>query len=115
MKNPRLLLGMPHRETLYVSGGTTFPYATTRARACDLDHTIPWRADGPPGQTRPSRLGPLSRREHRAKTHGGWQLEQPAPGVFHWRSPGGYHYRVGRIGTRPKPDDPLGQMMWNIF
>lgn len=23
MKNPRLLLGMPHRETLYVSGGTT--------------------------------------------------------------------------------------------
>ena len=29
MKNPRLLLGMPHRETLYVSGGTTLKRAET--------------------------------------------------------------------------------------
>lgn len=32
-------------------------------------------------------LGPLSRRQHRAKTHGGWQADQIHPGVFLWRSP----------------------------
>ena len=85
---------------------SVFPYATTRARACDLDHTIPWRADGPPGQTRPSRLGPLSRREHRAKTHGGWHTRQPRPGVFIWTSPLGYRYQVDHQGTHTLPNQP---------
>lgn len=87
-----------------------FPYATTPARSCDLDHTIPYDHDAPPGtgQTRPDNLGPLGRRSHRAKTHAGWQLRQPSPGCFVWASPAGYTYAVTpngttRIGTPPGP------------
>ncbi len=102
------------RQVILRDSHEVFPFSARSARNQDLDHTVPYR-EGAKGQTRASNLGPLSRKAHRAKTHGGWQLEQPTPGTFHWRSPGGYHYRVGRNGTRPKPDDPLGQMMWNIF
>ncbi len=71
-----------------------FPFSTTRSVHADLDHTIPYKPNGPPGQTRPSNLGPLGRREHRAKTHGRWQLRQPEPGTYEWRSGFGYPYRV---------------------
>ncbi|GAA1398593.1 hypothetical protein GCM10009599_29720 [Luteococcus peritonei] len=71
-----------------------FPFSTRRSAGLDLDHTQPWRDDGPPGQTRPDNLGPLGRGVHRAKTHGGWQLTQPMPGIFLWRSPLGYLYLV---------------------
>jgi hypothetical protein len=81
------------RDTIEV-----FPYSTRTARAADLDHTIPWRPGGT-GQTRASNLGPLSRRPHRAKTHGGWHLEQPKPGIFWWTTPGGDRYRVTPNGT----------------
>ncbi len=77
-----------------------FPYGTRQARACDLDHTQPYQFDrNVTGQTGMHNLGPLSRRTHRAKTHGGWQLTQPEPGVFHWRSPAGYEYIVTAAGT----------------
>ena len=78
---------------------SVFPYDTTRARACDLDHTNPWRRGGPPDQTRTSNLAALGRRSHRAKTFGGWQLKQPRSGVFDWTSPLGYRYRVDHQGT----------------
>lgn len=87
-------------------GYSVFPFATRSARRCDHDHTIPWRSDGPPGQTRPSNLGPLDRPSHRAKTHGGWVVHQPHPGVFEWTSPLGYRYRVDRGGTVRLDDDP---------
>ncbi|MFT4110675.1 hypothetical protein [Propionicimonas sp.] len=79
-----------------------FPYSSRAARGCDLDHTIPYLT-GEHGQTRPSNLGPLSRRAHRGKTHGGWTLEQPRPGVFWWTSPRGQVYRVGPDGTTRVP------------
>lgn len=88
-----------------------FPFASRPARSCDLDHTRPYRADGASGQTGLHNLGPLSRRAHRAKTHGGWQLAQPAPGVFHWRSPAGYEYVVTARGTTrvaAPPPQPVG-------
>ncbi len=75
-----------------------FPYATLNAASCDADHTLPY-TDGRPGQTRLDNLGPLSRKTHRAKTHGKWKLEQPTPGVFHWTSPHGYHYTVTANGA----------------
>lgn len=75
-----------------------FPYGTRPTRSCDLDHTIPYQ-DGDPGQTNPGNLGPLSRYTHRAKTHGGWFLEQPEPGRYRWRSPHGYQYEVTAAGT----------------
>ncbi|MGI5951459.1 MAG: DUF222 domain-containing protein [Brooklawnia sp.] len=75
-----------------------FPYGTRSAKGCDMDHTIPYTL-GEPDQTRLDNLGPLSRFAHRAKTHGGWHLEQPAPGHFKWTSPAGYQYLVTPDGT----------------
>ncbi|MFZ2441504.1 MAG: hypothetical protein WAW51_04050, partial [Ilumatobacteraceae bacterium] len=75
-----------------------FPFGATPASDCDMDHTIAFVA-GRAGQTCLRNLGPLSRKTHRAKTHGKWKLEQPAPGVFHWTSPHGYRYRVTAAGT----------------
>ena len=76
-----------------------FPYSSREARSLDLDHTIPY-VEGVPGQTRPTNLGPLTRRVHRGKTHGGWRLDQPRQGVFWWQSPRGQVFRVGPDGTR---------------
>ncbi|MFZ0529234.1 MAG: HNH endonuclease signature motif containing protein [Propionicimonas sp.] len=91
-----------------------FPWSSRSARRLDLDHTEPYRA-GVPGQTRASNLGPLSRKVHRAKTHGGWKLEQPRPGVFYWQSPAGHQYRVGPHGTTrlsPDPDADPFERLW---
>ncbi|AMS06533.1 DUF222 domain-containing protein [Acidipropionibacterium acidipropionici] len=75
----------------------------------DLDHTVAYRrstpgSPAPPGQTRISNLGPLGRREHRAKTAGIWTLSQPEPGVYEWTNRAGRRWRVSRgrtIGPRP--------------
>ena len=73
----------------------SFPGSTrSSTRGCDLDHTSAYQPGGPPGQTRLDNLSPLSRRAHRAKTHGGWVVHQVVPGVLVWRSPGGYVYLV---------------------
>ncbi|MDR1807824.1 MAG: hypothetical protein LBR33_07955 [Propionibacteriaceae bacterium] len=79
-----------------------FPYSSKPATGCDLDHIQPYHP-GRPGQTRLSNLAPLSRRVHRAKTHAGWTYTQPEPGVFHWTSPAGHHYKVDQLGTTPLP------------
>lgn len=89
-----------------------FPFSARRARGCDLDHTVPFdhtvpydhtvpHAAAPPGskQTRPDNLGPLSRKVHRAKTAGLWQVSQSEPGVFRWTSPQGFRYEVSPQGT----------------
>ncbi|HEU4513603.1 MAG TPA: hypothetical protein VFR87_10915, partial [Nocardioidaceae bacterium] len=54
---------------------------------------------GPPGQTAMGNLGLLTRFAHRVKTHGRWSLREPTPGVFEWRSPHGYRFRVDHHGT----------------
>ena len=75
-----------------------FPYSSRPARNQQLDHTIAYRK-GEPGQTRAANLGPLSTKAHRAKTHGHWNLTQPAPGVYWWKTPAGNHYRTTPNGT----------------
>jgi len=82
-----------------------FPWSSRTSRSLDLDHTQPYdhTPDAPPGQTCPDNLGPLTRRAHRAKTHNGWEIAQPFPGVFDWRSPLGYHYRVDHTGSQELP------------
>jgi len=75
-----------------------FPYSSREARHLDLDHVDPY-IPGHPDQTRASNLAPLSRRSHRVKTHAGWILEQPEPGVFYWRTGLGQTFRVGPDGT----------------
>ena len=105
------------RQVLLRDGFEVFPYSSRPARAKDLDHTVPYRP-GVPEQTRAENLGPLSRRVHRAKTHGGWQLSQPGPGIFWWTTPSGYRYRVGPSGTARFGDsrDPglraMGRLQW---
>jgi hypothetical protein len=80
-----------------------FPYGTLPSRQADKDHTTPYdahRRTGPP-QTSLDNLGPLSRRHHRAKTHGGFTCHQPIPGTYYWRLPSGRWYRHDRLGTQP--------------
>jgi hypothetical protein len=81
-----------------------FPFAAGVSRRIDLDHTIPYLSPdegGPPGQTRIGNLGPHARRNHRHKTHGGWQVRQPEPGTWLWRSP---HRRIYLVNaTAPIP------------
>ena len=108
-------------------------------RVPDLDHTIPWEStrhhwvdqlasDSPPsqasdhpprnvdpppkplGQTRPDNLAPLSRKVHRAKTHGGWRLTQPHPGTFLWTSPLGFGYLVTPSQSW-LVNDPTGRLL----
>lgn len=78
-----------------------FPFSSRRSSGLDLDHTLPYDhgPGAPPGQTRTDNLGPLSRRPHRAKTHGGWRVVQRRPGTFEWMSPYGFRYLVGPHGT----------------
>lgn len=81
----------------------------------DLDHTQAYLAPddgGPPGQTGPGTLGPLSRTPHRAATSGRWRKRQPAPGIYLWRSPGGWIFLVTNNGTLPLGRSPYAQRVW---
>ena len=106
-----------------------FPWTKKPMSGLDLDHTQPWRAtqklwdqDPPPptchcshgeGLTRLDNLGPVSRKVHRAKTHGGWKLTQPAPGTFIWTSPQGFTW----LQTPSQSwliDDPTGRLIERV-
>src|SRR5262245_9648708 len=81
---------------------------TRPAAACDIDHSIGY----PDGPTADWTLGPPCRPHHNGKTHAGWQLTQPDPGHFQWRSPTGHHYdrpptQIGPIHD-PPPAAPPG-------
>jgi len=76
-----------------------------------IDHTIPYQplpdhaAEGDPGQelhgqSRIGNYGPLTQFHHNLKTHGGWQVKQPYPGIYLWRDPHGAHYLVDHTGTQ---------------
>jgi Domain of unknown function (DUF222) len=93
------------REAVHlVCPADCFPFASSRARTGDIDHTdayVPRDRGGPPGQTRVGNLGPMTRLHHRIKTHSRWQVRQPFTGVYVWKSPHGRHYLVDHTGTRP--------------
>jgi hypothetical protein len=93
-----------------------FPYAAAVSRRIDIDHTIPYLSPdlgGPPGQTRIGNLGPHVRRHHRYKTFGGWQVRQPEPGTWLWRSPHGRIYLVNATGTHPLGNTTYTQTIWH--
>lgn len=80
-----------------------FPGCRQPAARCDLDHTIPW----PRGSTTPENLGPLCRRHHQLKTHGGWTIRnlgdiEPggAPPGWRWTTPAG-------LTVTDTPEPPL--------
>jgi hypothetical protein len=91
-----------------------FPYATGTQRM-DLDHTksyVPMDKGGPPGQTGVHGLGPMSRFEHRVKTHGRWRVRQPETGVWIWRSPHRNYYLVTNAGTQYLGAGPFARRIW---
>jgi hypothetical protein len=93
-----------------------FPYGSCTTATMDLDHTrpyLPMNRGGPPGQTSPANLGPMTRHHHRAVTHGRWGKRQPAPGQYLFRSPLGYHYLVTNQGTLPLGRTAFAQAIWH--
>ncbi|QGN35213.1 hypothetical protein [Microlunatus sp. Gsoil 973] len=101
------------REALLArSPASCFPWSTVVSRRIDVDHTIPYQK-GPPGQTWLGNLGPLSRTEHRVRTHGGWQVRQPVPGTYVWRSTYGYVLLVNRSGTHALGNSDFAEQVWS--
>lgn len=96
-------------------GREVFPWSNRRASdslhgtaaddGLDLDHTIAY----PAGPTALSNLGLLSRKTHRAVTHGGFGIEQVRSGVFKWTTPAGQSWWTSPWGTTsdPPPDEPI--------
>jgi hypothetical protein len=83
------------------------PSCRRPAHAADLDHTVDHALGGP---TLSGNLGAWCRHHHRAKHHGGWRVEQPAPGRFlvTTRAGAAYEVRPARIlelvpDPRPAP------------
>ena len=89
-----------------------FPYGTAAARGSDKDHVDPYRK-GRSGQTRSDNLGPLSRRHHRIKTHGGWRLHRDDDGAYWWRTRHGHWFRVDESGTHPHGRDAALDARWS--
>jgi hypothetical protein len=96
------------REAVHLMTPTdVFPFATSTTATGDIDHTIPYlppAKGGPPGQTRIGNLGPFARFHHRVKTHGRWQVKQPYPGIYIWKSPHHRYFIVDHTGTRKLGD-----------
>jgi hypothetical protein len=93
-----------------------FPYAAGVSRRMDMDHTIPYLSPdtgGPPGQTRIGNLRPHVRRNHRYKTHAGWQVRQPETGTWLWRSPHRRIYLVNASGTHPLGHSVFAEAIWH--
>jgi hypothetical protein len=92
-----------------------FPYGSATTATMDLDHTkpyLPMNRGGPPGQTSPANLGPMTRTHHRAVTHSRWGKRQPHPGQFVFRSPHGYVYLVTNQGTQSLGTATFAQAVW---
>jgi hypothetical protein len=92
-----------------------FPWSTSK-QGLDLDHVIPYLAPecgGTPGQTSIANLAPVSRREHRLFTHGGWRRRQPEPGTLLVRAPHGHIYLTNNTGTHNLGTSKFAKTIWN--
>jgi hypothetical protein len=67
----------------------TFTACRRRAHTAEHDHTRDYHHGGTTTQIN---IGPLCPHDHQVKHLGGWQVTQPEPGVFVWRSPLGGEY-----------------------
>ena len=84
-----------------LTGGDVFPFSPRTAvrDGVDFDHVAPYDPHGPPGQTGTHNSGPLRRRHHRWKTHGGYRCRQAGPGRHLWQTPHGLCFLVDHTGT----------------
>ncbi len=84
-----------------LTGGDVFPFSprTATRDQVDFDHVRAYDRDGPPGQTGTHNSGPLRRRHHRWKTHGGYRCRQAGPGRHLWQTPHGLCLLVDHTGT----------------
>jgi hypothetical protein len=73
-----------------------FPGCTRKARACDLDHTVPHGEAG--GATAACNLACLCRRHHRLKTFTDWHYQLHPDGSITWTDPHGTQHH------EPPPD-----------
>jgi hypothetical protein len=92
-----------HRQAVHLmTPADTFPFAPNTRRGKQIDHTVPYNPQAPPGagQSRIGNYGPMTTFHHRVKTHGRWHVEQPFPGIYLWRDPHGALYLVDHTGTR---------------
>jgi hypothetical protein len=92
-----------HRQAVHLmTPADTFPWGADTSRTQQIDHTVAYEHGParPAGQSRVGNYGPMSQRHHRIKTHGGWQVQQPFPGIYVWRDPHGAIYLVDHTGTR---------------
>lgn len=78
-----------------------FPTCSWTAEACQLDHNVPFETDGTGGATAHHNLGPLHHRHHNDKTHHGFELSQPEPGLFVITTPAGLTYHVDPEAVGP--------------
>jgi hypothetical protein len=98
-----------------VLAAVPFGHATSVSRSVDGDRTIPYLGldrGGSPGQTRIGNLRPHVRRNHRLKTHGGWQVRQPEPGTWLWRSRHSRIYLVNAAGIHPVGNTDFAEKIW---
>ncbi len=87
-----------HRRAVHLmTPADTFPFASCTKRTMQVDHTVPHDRGGVSGV---GNYGPMTTTHHRIKTHGGWQVQQPYPGIYVWRDPHGAFYVVDHTGTR---------------
>jgi hypothetical protein len=77
-----------------------FPGCNRPAEFTDLDHRIPFAADG---RTTADNLWCLCRHHHRLKHEGGWQVSPNPDGSWTWTSPTGRRYRNNPTTIDPPP------------
>ena len=87
-----------HRQAVHLmTPADVFPHASNLSRRKQIDHTDAFHDGGPSAI---GNYGPMTLTHHRIKTHGGWQVKQPFPGIYIWRDPHGRYTLVDHTGTR---------------
>ncbi len=102
-----------HRQAVrLMTPADCFPFAPCTSTKMQVDHTEPHSEGGPSAV---GNYGPLTTTHHRIKTHGGWEVKQPFPGLYLWRDPHGAFYLVDHTGTRrlgrPASSAPPGRAL----
>ena len=93
-----------------ITGGDYWPYSTSTSRRVDHDHPTPYdhaaaAEPDPPKQTGTHNCGPLTRRHHVWKTHGGYKAVQSGDGRYVITTPHGLAFERDHRGTRRMDPD----------